>query len=208
MIDWDGIQTATTKLFAQLTGLPLSQVRWQDQSEGSVWTNDPHLELTMEGPRQVGQDEERRDDSLDGELPLDPENNPPTTNDGIITVCGPREFTLTVACESQVQNLRDKRHGAAIISNLLTRLSRTSAVEALQEFYGIIDWTDIKRIPYRDKEGRLINRYVIDLLCLTADNDVDNTPQAGAWIGEVKGTGTVTADGTTFTIPYDVKETD
>jgi hypothetical protein len=200
-MDWTGIKAITTTVFAQLTGLSEAQVRWADDSEGSVWTDDPHLEITMLGPRQIGQDEERRDDSADGQ-PSDP-----TTNDGVVTVCGPREFTLTVACESQVQTLDDSRNAAAILSNLLTRFGRTSTVEALDPYYAISDWTDIKRVPYRDAEGRLINRYVIDLLCLAADNDVDDTLGAGGWIGEVIGTGTVTDGGVnTQTVNFDVKE--
>lgn len=206
MMDWAGIKGVTTTLFAQLCGLPLAQVRWFDEDAGSTWTDDPHLELTLSMERSIGQDEERRDDSDDGALPPDPSNDPPATNDGTVIVCGPRMFTLTVACESQTGDIADKRNGAAILSKLRTRLSRQSSIETLTDYYAVSDWGDIRRVPYRDKDGRLINRYVLDLICLTADNDIDTTPQAGAWIGEVEGTGTVTAANQTFTVSYDVKE--
>lgn len=207
MMDWAGIKGVTTPLFAQLCGLPLAQVRWFDEDAGSTWTDDPHLELTLSMERSIGVDEERRDDSADGDLPANPDALPPSTNDGIVTVCGPRMFTLTVACESQTGDIADPRNGAAILSKLRTRLSRQSTVEALTDFYAVSDWQDIKRVPYRDKDGRLVNRYVLDLICLTADNDTDDTQQAGAWIGEVQGTGTVNVDGRApLTISYDVKE--
>lgn len=198
MIDWAGIKGATAPLFARLTGLTDAQVRWADESEGAAWTDDPHLELTISDTGSIGMDEERRDDSED----VAGGGN----NDGIVTVVGPRTFTLTVACESQVNNIDDARNGAAILGNLLTRLNRQTSIDALVDYYAISDWTKIRRVSYRDRDGNLINRYVFDIFCLTADNDIDTTQDAGGWMGEVIGSGTVNDGQTAHAVTFDVKE--
>lgn len=200
MIDWAGLKRATSPLFARLMGLTLAQLRWSDEAEGGAWTQDPHAELTITLGNTIGQDEERQDDSAAGDV-----GGP--TNDVTVIVCGPRTFTLTVAVESIVQDIGDKRSAQLILENLKTRLGRTTSIEALTPWYAISDWSGTKRVPYRDKEGRLINRYVADFFCLTADNDTDTTPDAGGWIGEVIGSGTVTPDGgNPIAVNFDVKE--
>lgn len=198
MMAWREIKDATTRLFARLCGLSHSQIRWSDESGGSTWTADPHLEITASGEWGIGDDEERVSDAPGAGADI--ENN-------VVTICGPRQFTLSVACESLTGDIGDPRSGAAVLSRLNTRLQRTTSVDELMEYYAVMDMQPIQRVPYRDKEGRLINKYILDLLCLTADNDVDRTVGAGGWIGEVIGTGTVTiAGGAILTAPLDVKE--
>jgi hypothetical protein len=192
VIDWAGIKSVTKPLVAQLCGIPVSQVRWAEESEGSMWTNDPQVRLTIRSVTEIGVDEERRVD--DG------------THEGIITVVGPRTFTLEVHAESQVQDVSDARHAGALLSTFKTRLSRTSTVEALQAYYAVSERGPTQYVPYRDANGALIDTYTLDLICLTADNDTDDSPDSGQFIGEVIGDGKVNIDGgVQIDVPFDVK---
>lgn len=193
MIDWRGIKDVSKLLFGRLVGIPIAHVHWSDESEGSDWVASPHLEIEVTDEGAIGWDEERR--AANGD------------NDVTVVVCGPRTFTLSVACESLTADAADPECGSFVLGNLVTRLRRSTSIEQLAPHYAISDMTRPRRVPYRDEEGRLINRYVVDLLCLTADNDTDRTVGAGGWIGEVIGTGTVTiSEGNTITVPLDVEE--
>lgn len=192
MIDFTNIKRATADLFGRLIDLPPNQIRWEDEPEANAWTNDPMMRLNIKALASIGCEEEQRAD--DG------------VNDGIVTIVGVRMFTLTVKIESMTQRLQDPKNALQLASTLVTRLGRTSSVEALNDYYGVTDYSNIAYAPYVDSDGRKVNRYVIDFFCETEDNDVDGTPGAGGWIEEVIGSGTVTEGSTVVAVPFDVKD--
>lgn len=190
MIDWANIKRVTKPLFARLCGIPLAQVQWKDEPEASSWTNTPTLILALKDTGEIGIDEERRSDNA--------------PNDETVTVCGQRRFTLQVECESFSGPIDDPNNAAAVIARLKTRLSRTSTVEELHGIYGIETWEKTRKIEYVS-DDRNVSKYVMDLHCLTVDNDDDTTAGAGGYINEVLIDGTLKNGTQTIDVLMDVK---
>lgn len=193
MIDWTNVKRTVKPLVARLCDITLTQVQWKDEPASSAWTNAPTVYLTIKDVAEIGIDEERR--QANG------------NDDMTITVCGQRRFTLQVECESFQGPIDEARNAAAVLSRLKTRLRRSSTIETLHGIFGVETWTPARKIDYVAND-RAISKYVLDLHCVTVDNDDDSTAGAGGFINEVLIDGTLTDGGTlTFTPSLDVKGT-
>lgn len=192
MIDWVAIKGALKPLVSDLMGLPPEQIRWQDEPEGTSWVNFPTVLLRVKSIVGNGTEEERREDQGD--------------DDQTVNVCGQKHFTLSIRVESDTQDISDPNQAGAFGETLKTRLARTSSVERLTPIMGIADFLSTTWFDYVDKAGRQISTYVMDLLCLTVDNDPDTTDGAGSFINEAEIDGTLTDDaGINHAISLDVK---
>lgn len=197
MIAWGRIKAATKPLIADLSGLPLVQVRWQDEPEGSSWVDAPVILLRLKDEDGIGIEEERR--ATAEELEVDP-----SLADEVV-VCAQKRFTLGIRCESFVDDIADPRHAGVILSAVKTRLARTSTVERLHGIFGIETIQKTVRTGYTDDSGRALSVYIMDLWCLTVDNDVDTADGSNDVIEEVIVIGEVTDGETVLPVNLDVK---
>ena len=194
MIQWLNIKLAAKSTIVSLLALQPSQVRWRDEAEGGAWTNSPALWLRLFGLGEIGHAEELR------------YNDPSTPDaDAVVTVTQQKRFTLSVRAESFEQKIQGIAHAGSMLETLKTRLRRTSSVEKLAGIFAIAQYLPTRFVDYVDENNRQVSAYVMDLSCLTVDNDVDSTTGAGGWINEVKGTGTINdAVSTPISVPIDV----
>jgi hypothetical protein len=168
MIDWGNIKAAVNDLISDLSGLSPSAIRWRDQAEGTAWVEDPAVFLSIDNIVGNGIEEERVTAVGD--------------NNQEVELLGQRQFTLSVQCESFEQDLISPRHAANVIETIKIRFIRSSSIERYRGIFGIRDYMDTKSFKYRN-QGRMICAYAFDLLCLTANSDIDRMPNAGNWIG-------------------------
>lgn len=196
MIDWQSIKTIGKSLIVRVSGLPENQVRWKDEAEGSTWVGDPSIWLNISTITQYGWDEERN-------------TVPNSTDDQVINLVQQKGFTWSISAESFTSDIADPKHAGALLDVVITsRLKRSSSEFTIAGIFAIADFRGgMRYAPYVDKSGRRVNRYVQDVICLTVDNDIDDTQGAGGWIKEVIGQGTVNnaVGSTPSTVPYDIK---
>lgn len=170
MIEWSQIKPLITSQIVTLSDLPANNVRWVDEPSGPLGGVSPVVYLRIASIVDVGDDEERFDENGD--------------DDQTVIVCGQREFTLSVRCESFTPDIADSRSAAAVIEKIKTRWFRTSSFQERAGVFGVLDCLGVKWFNYiADK--RPVSTYIADFKCITVDNDEDLSPDTGAWIGEV-----------------------
>lgn len=187
MIDWATIKPAIASQIATLTTLASSRVRWVDEPGGTLAGTLPMIWLRVSSVVNVGIDRELRVDNGTGEQ--------------TVTVIGQREFTLSIRVESNTPDITDAMCSLNLANAIKTRMKRSTSVLARAGQFGVRQHLGTKWFNYIENR-RPISCHVVDLLCITADYDVDATTGAGDWIGEVQGTGTIKNDtGSTVDTP-------
>lgn len=187
MIDWASVKSTIATQIATLTALDPSRVCWVDEPSGTLAGKLPVIWLRVSSIVNVGIDREERTDN--------------GTNDQTVTVIGQREFTLSVRIESFTPDIADPMCSANIANAIKTRMKRSTSIQSRAGQFAVRSWLGTKWLSYVENR-RPISCHVVDLLCITADYDVDNTIGAGGWIGEVQGAGTIkNNDGSTIDAP-------
>lgn len=169
MIDWVSIKALAKAVLVDLSGVA---VVWQDEAEGSAWTQMPCIFVRISSLGQVDQAMELREDDDAG-------------HDQTVTLAVQKRFTLSLRCESFDQDLASGRHAGDILERVKTRLRRSSTIERLRGIFAVQQVLGTAWFRY-ESQGRQVSAYTLDLLCATADNDVDDTDGAGGYIDEVK----------------------
>ena len=193
MIDFVTIKPLVASQIAALTGLDPKLVRWVDEPSGTLAGALPVIWLCIDPLGSIGIDYEQRTDN--------------GTDEQIVTVVGQRQFTLKIRIESFTPDIADTRHAANLGEALRTRLFRSTAKQSRAGVFAVSQVLMTKKLEYVEA-NRPINAYLMDLLCLAASNDVDDTPGTGDWIGEVQGSGTIKnddgniVDAPTFDVSY------
>lgn len=185
-INWALIKPTIQGQVSELSGLDINNVRWVDEPSGLVNGVLPVIWLRVSSIQSIGIDEERYDQN--------------GTNDQTVTVCGQRTFTLSMRAESYTADLADPLFAGTIIENVKTRVLRSTSKFARSDAFGISNYIATKSFVYIEA-GRPINTYVADFLCVCASNDIDTTENAGGFINEAIGTGTLDVG----SINFDVK---
>lgn len=187
MIDWATIKPAIASQISTLTGLATNRVRWIDEPSGTLAGALPVIWLRVSSVVNVGIDRELRADNGTGEQ--------------TVTVIGQREFTLSIRIESYTPDITDANCSLNLANAIKTRMKRSTSVFARAGEYAIRQHLSTKWLSYIES-NRPVSCHIVDLLCITADYDVDTTTGAGDWIGEVQGSGTIkNQDGTTIDTP-------
>lgn len=173
-IAWNKIKPAIQLQMSDLSGLDSSSVRWVDEPSGLVNGILPVIWLRVSSVTSVGCEEERYNDNGDG-----------TRN-----MCGVREFTLGIRCESFTADIADDRHSGNIIERIKIRLWRSSSVDERAGLFAIRDYAATKWFSYI-ADGRPIQTHMLDLFCITVNNDTDISDGADAVIEEALVSGPV-----------------
>ena len=197
MIAWELIKPLLSDLIPELLGVPAACLRWKSEPRASTWVGFPTVILDVKSIKEIGVEEEIRNEATDdlGNL---------TGDDAEIVVGGQRQFTLSVRIESDEGDIMRGTHAGSLGAALSVRFGRTSSVERLaQATMAVADSLGAIEFAYNDAEGRSINTYVQDYLCLTCDNDVDTTSGAGGYIGRTIIEGTITDGATTIPVTVD-----
>ncbi len=195
MIDWQTVKQKITDQVVSLSELPAASVRWVDDAGGSLVNGQfPVIWLRVSSVVAIGSEEERYQDSINVDDDLD------------VNMCGQRQFTLSIRCESLVTDIADPKHSGNIIEKVKIRFWRTSSREQRAGSFTIANYLGTKWFSYIEA-GRPISTYVTDLLCNTVDNDIDTAQGAGDWIKEALVSGPVkdTDDSTLGTVDVDAK---
>lgn len=188
MIDWASIKPLIRSQVARLAEITESNVRWTDETgSGPLAGAVPIVWMRVTALVGIGADEERF--------------TPNGTDEQTVTVVGQRAFTLSLRCESFTPDVTDSRNAMSILERVKTRMWRTSFADERAGIFGVADCLAARWLAFT--EANLVRpTYLCEFKCLTVDNDVDNTVDAGAWIGEVLSTGTVKeVDGTVVASP-------
>lgn len=170
MIDWANIKPTISAQVANLADLDPTKVRWVDEPSGLVNGVLPVVWLRVSSVVSNGIEEER----INPPNALDPQQ---------VNVCGQREFTLSIRCESFTSDVADPLYSGNIAEKIKTRIMRSTAREQRNGFFGIREKLGVKWFSYIE-DGRPIQTHVLDLLCTTVNNDFDTDEDAGNWIGE------------------------
>jgi hypothetical protein len=175
VIDWVAMKPIIKSQIGKIANLPPAQVRWSDESEGSAWVADPSVYLRVKDVVGIGNDEALY--SASGiNIPSDQQQ---------VTMRGIRNFTLQVRAESFTQDVTDPGFAGTVAEKIRIRLKRPSTQQVITGHFGIVRWLATNWLDYKS-ESRQISAYVIDILCVTADIDKDDSEDSGDWIGRVK----------------------
>lgn len=167
---------------------------WKGSKEEAGWSKAgivAKLSISS-GPKSLGCDEERRN-SYDAD-----------TDTRTKTLCGPRQFTLTVRFETQDGS--DEGIAQTYADRLRVRIYRAANNAALRaaemSVANIMPSQPISVVL----QGRALSVVAVDLVMNGVENDVDDTAGAADWIAQMSGVGTLTRDdGTTKTEPVETK---
>lgn len=173
-IDFTLIKAEITAFMPALSGLPAAAIRWRDEPEGSTWTQGPSLWMRLQSTSRVGIEEEFRVD--------DPV--PPYTGDQTVTIVGQRQFMWSLRAESFEQDIASDDFAGNIADRVAIRLMRASSIFARTAF-GIVMRHPTQFLSFRES-GRQVSCYVLDILCVTKDTDIDTSAHAGDWIGSAR----------------------
>lgn len=166
MIDFTSIKAEIKAFMPALSGLPADQIRWRDEPEGSTFVGDPCIFMRLQSTTRTGIEEEFREDN--------------TTGDQTVTLVGQRQFTWSIRAESDEQNIASNRSAQAVADRVAIRLMRASNIYARTAF-GIVKRYPTQWVNYK-ASGRQVSCYMLDILCVTNDTDIDTTRGAGGWI--------------------------
>jgi len=176
MIDWATIKSEMAQAVAICAQIDPTQVRWRDEAMGSTWAKGVSVWLRASMVRRHGIEEQNL-----GYVS-------PTSNQ-TVTMRGMRKFTMSVRAESFEQDMGQATFAGNIIDAIAMRIMRSST-KALITSFAIEDRLPTTFFSYKS-DGRQVSCYVMDMMCLTADYDLDTNPAAGGWINEAIITGTV-----------------
>lgn len=196
-IDMVTLKSEVVDTISDLTGLnPLTQIKWRDEPAASSWDITPIVYLRVTTFDDIGWQEERRGTHVAG-------------TDDVVTVVQQKLFTLSLRCESYVQDISDPRFAGTIMSSLTTRLRRSTTTFDVQGSFAVAIYGPTKWFNYIDESDRQVSCYVKDLRCVTVDYDIDTMVGAGGYINEAIISGSVlNQDGSTIqTVSLDVKGT-
>ena len=166
-MNWTPIYAALEQV-ATLTGIPASSIGWSDQPRNSDWTMGPKLTMAVKSDVGLGFDYEERVDGTPAQL---------------VTVVGQRQFMWEIRCE--VQNSDPATVAIFYLDKLRARLSR-STTEAILLAAGLA----VVELQATQQVGnvashRTISTYVMEALMACAENDVDDSTDAGGYITSV-----------------------
>ncbi len=174
-IDFATIKAEIAAFMPELSGLPAAQIKWRDEAGGSVWVADPSLWMRLQSVTRDGIEEEFREDDPPGQQ--------------IVTLVGQRRFMWNVRAESFEQDISSASFAANVLDRVAIRLMRSSSIWARTSF-GIVTRMPTQFFSYKS-DGRQVSCFVLDILCVTKDTDVDAGTHSGDWIGSVRVHGTV-----------------
>lgn len=181
---WDLIRTTIAATIAGLLpGFDATNIVWEGEFPARSYVTTTRIVLAVSPERSIGENEERRADA---------EGDDDSVLDQVVVLCGPREFTLSIKVESQKQPPEgEKLEARYLIDKICTRLDRKSALAQL--LTAQLGKGRVLSKIYRDevRSGRTVTYAAADVLMLGVENDVDDTPGAGGWIGRVIGEGTL-----------------
>lgn len=170
MIDFASIKSEIRAFMPSLANLPEKAIRWRDEPEGSVWTQGPSLWMRLQSVSRTGIEEEFREDEAPG--------------DQTVTMVGQRQFMWNIRAEAFEGDMAAETFAANILDRVNIRLMRSSSVYARTSF-GIVARQPVQFFSYKES-GRQVSCYVLDVLCVTKDEDIDTSRNAGGWIGSAR----------------------
>lgn len=175
MIDFTSIKAEIDAFMPDLSGLPAAAIRWRDEPAGSSWTQGSSLWMRLQSTSRMGIEEEFRTDN--------------GVSNQTVTLVGQRQFSWNIRAESFEEDIASDAFAGAIIDRVAIRLMRSSQIFARTAF-GIVHRTPTQFFSYKDM-GRQVSCFVLDILCVTKDTDIDASTHAGDWIGSARVHGTV-----------------
>jgi len=173
-IAWNEIKPVISGQIQQSTGLDKDQVRWVDEKGANTNGLFPVIWLRITNVKATGWDEARF---------MPPAANAPT-DDLIPILVGQRSFTLSIRCESFTPDETDPLHSKNIIETVKTRIWFDSYIEQRYGVFAINDDIAVKWFNYVE-DNRQMSCAVMDLMCSTMNIEINDAPNAGAWIDEV-----------------------
>lgn len=169
-MNWTPIYAALANA-AALTGIPSTSIDWKDQPQASSWTFGAKLTMQIKNDRAVGIDYE------EFAAPVGAANQ-------VTTVVGQRQFMWEIRCE--IQNSDPATVSIAYLDLLRTRLQRTTTEQGilLPAGLAVVEINPTVQLP-SIASSRATSTYVLDVLMACAENDVDTSPTAGAYVASV-----------------------
>ncbi len=169
-IDFATIKAEIKAFMPALAGLPPQAIRWRDEPEGSAWTQGPSLWMRLQSTSRTGIEEEIREDN--------------GASDQTVTVKGQRQFMWNIRAESFDGSIDSVNAAQNLLDAVAIRLMRSSSIYSRTAF-GIVMRHPTQFLSYRES-GRQVSCFVLDILCVTKDTDIDTTRGAGGWIGSAR----------------------
>jgi hypothetical protein len=171
VIDFTTIKSEITAFIPTLSGLPAAAIRWRDEAGGSTWAQGASLWMRLQNTSRIGIEEEFREDR-------------PLGADQTVTLVGQRHFLWNIRAESFEQDIASHDFAGNIADRVAIRLMRSTSIFARTAF-GIVHRHPTQFFSYKES-GRQVSCYVLDILCITKDTDIDTTEGAGDWIGSAR----------------------
>lgn len=169
-MNWTPIYAALAQA-AALTGIPASSIDWKDQPQAAAWTYGAKLTMQIRSDHAVGIDYE------EFAAPIGNANQ-------VVTVVGQRQFIWQIRCE--IQNSDPATVAVSYLDLLRTRLQRTTTEQdiLLPAGLAVVEINPTAQLP-NIASTRAVSTYVLDVLMACAENDVDTSPTAGAYVASV-----------------------
>lgn len=187
-MNWPAMRPALLSVVKAATGIDPACVVWKGSKEEAGWSKGGVVaKCSVSAPRVIGCDTERRNKYANGTRTK--------------TLCGPRQFTLTVRIETQDQT--DASIAVNFADRLVVRCWRevnTAMLRAAAMSIANIKIT--QTIEGIVVQGRTLSVAVVEMVLNGVENDVDDTTGAADWIAQVGATGSLTReDGTIKSVP-------
>ncbi len=189
-MNWPVMRDALAAAIPAMIGVNPSNVVWKGSLEEGSRVVGTRVVLQANSIISAGWDEARLEQEGD--------------DDQNVNRCGQRQFTWSIQIECQNQG--PAATARVLADQIRVRLWRPSVLEIVQA--AGMAMADIKGTSERDyiDDGRLISWASIDVTVLSVENDTDDSPGAGSWIGEAIVDGTVTSGTQTKTVHLDITE--
>ena len=170
-MDLASIAAAVESVANACTGVDPTSIAWVNTIGAAEWSTYPSLELVSKGPRRA-----RAWDWVEKEYD-------PQSDSLIKTQSGPREMVVTFRAETVDQT--PGSDASQIISNLITRLQRSSVRSTLDDAgLALATIGDMIGGDY-PADDRMHSVFQVDVLFNLVENDVDDTAD-GDWFNIVK----------------------
>lgn len=169
-MQWAPIKAALATA-AALTGIRPGMIAWKDQPQAGTWGFGARLTMQAKGLRGLGVDYEELQDNDDDA-------------NQTVTVVGQRLFNWEIRCE--IQNSDPTVSPLFYLDRLRARLSRQTTVDDILQPAGlsVVEILPTQPLP-NVKDSRVIATYVMEVVIGCAENDVDDTAEAGDFINSV-----------------------
>jgi hypothetical protein len=184
------MRDALSLAVSTMIGIPPGNVVWKGSFQEGSRVVGTRVVLQANSIKTTGWDEERRED-------------PDALDDQVVNRCGQRSFTWTIQIECQNQGAVTTAR--VLADQIRVRLWRPSTLAIVNN--ANMAMGNILGTAERDfvDDGRMISWASVDVNVISVENDIDDSPGAGSWIGEALIDGTIKSGTDTISVSLDVK---